>query len=65
MGARCVEQLIGSKDMIRAMAHLPGLQVEIVHQRLSDEVEQISIELQAEPSFDAFGQFLFAERLRE
>ena len=44
--------------MTRATAHLPGLQVEIVHQRPSDSVEQISIKLQAVPSFEAFGKFL-------
>jgi hypothetical protein len=43
----------------RATAHLPGLQIEIVHRRLPDaEAEQISINLQAMPSFEAFGRFL-------
>jgi hypothetical protein len=43
------------KGITRATTHLPGLPVEIVHQRPSDNVEQISIELQAVPSFEAFG----------
>jgi hypothetical protein len=43
------------KDITRATTHRPGLQVEIVHQRPSDNVEQISIKLQAVPSFEAFG----------
>ena len=39
----------------RATARLPGL----VHRRsLNDEAEPISINLQAMPSFEAFGQFL-------
>ena len=36
-----------------------GLEIEIVHRRSpAAEVEQISINLQAVPSFEAFGQFL-------
>jgi hypothetical protein len=43
----------------RATAHLPGLEIEIVHRRSPGaEVEQISINLQAVPSFEAFGRFL-------
>jgi len=42
----------------RATAQLPGLEIEIVHRRPSDRVEQISINLQATPSFAAFGRFL-------
>jgi hypothetical protein len=46
-------------DATRATAHLPGLDVEIVHRRSPDgEGEQISINLQAMPSFEAFGRFL-------
>jgi hypothetical protein len=42
-----------------ATARLPGLDIEIIHRRsLNDEAEQISIHLQAMPSFEAFGQFL-------
>ena len=43
----------------RATAHLPGLDIEIVHRRSPGaEAEQISINLQAVPSFEAFGRFL-------
>ncbi len=42
----------------RATARLPGLNIEIIHRRsLNDEVERISINLQAN-SFEAFGRFL-------
>ena len=47
-------------DVTRATAHLPGLKIEIVHRRPSDNVEQISIDLQATPSFEAFGRFVEA-----
>jgi len=43
----------------RATARLPGLNIEIIHRRsLNGEAEQISINLQAMPSFEAFGRFL-------
>ena len=43
----------------RATARLPGLEIEIVHRKLPGaDAEQISINLQAMPSFEAFGQFL-------
>jgi hypothetical protein len=43
----------------RTTARLPGLHIEIIHRRsLNDEAEQISINLQAMPSFEAFGRFL-------
>ena len=43
----------------RATAHLPGLDIEIVHRRSPGaEAEQISINLQAVPSFEAFARFL-------
>jgi hypothetical protein len=46
-------------DATRATAHLPGLQIEIVHRRAADGAsEQISINLRAVPSFEAFGRFL-------
>ena len=46
-------------DITRATARLPGLDVEIVHRRSpAADAEQISITLQAAPSFEAFGQFL-------
>src|SRR5215471_15547171 len=39
--------------------HQPALDIEIIHRRsLNDEAEQISINLQAMPSFEAFGRFL-------
>ena len=42
-----------------ATARLPGLNIEIIHRRsLNDEAEQISINLQAMPSFEAFGRYL-------
>jgi hypothetical protein len=48
-------------DTTIAGAHLPGLDIEIVHRRLPDgEAEQISIHLQAVPSFEAFGRYLEA-----
>lgn len=45
----------------RATARLPGLEIEIVH-RVSPnrDAEQISINLQALPSFEAFGRWLEA-----
>jgi hypothetical protein len=44
---------------IRATADLPGLKIEIVHrQSPGGDAEQISINLQAVPSFGAFGRFL-------
>ena len=43
----------------RTTARLPGRDIEIIHRRsLNDEAEQISINLQAMPSFEAFGRFL-------
>jgi len=46
-------------DTTRATARLPGLEIEIVHRRLpGTDSEQISINLQATPSFEAFGRFL-------
>ena len=43
----------------KATARLPGLNIEIVHrQSPSGDAEQISIHLQAIPSFEAFGRFL-------
>jgi hypothetical protein len=45
----------------KASARLPGLDVEIVHRQSPDgDSEQISISLQAAPSFEAFGRFLEA-----
>jgi hypothetical protein len=46
-------------DTTRTTAHLPGLDIEIVHRRSPQAgAEQISIHLQAVPSFEAFGRFL-------
>ncbi len=46
-------------DTTRATARLPGLEIEIVHRRSpAADAEQISISLQAVPSFEAFGRFL-------
>jgi hypothetical protein len=46
-------------DTTRATARLPGLEIEIIHRRSpGDEVEYLSINLQAVPSFEAFGRFL-------
>jgi hypothetical protein len=45
----------------KASARLPGLNIEIVHRQSPDgDSEQISISLQAAPSFEAFGHFLEA-----
>jgi hypothetical protein len=47
------------EDTTRATAHLPGLDIEIVHRRSpTADAEQISISLQAVPSFEAFERFL-------
>jgi hypothetical protein len=43
----------------RATARLPGLDIEIIHRRSpGGDAEQISINLQAVPSFEAFGRFV-------
>jgi hypothetical protein len=45
-------------DTTRATASLPGLEIELVHRRpQGDDVEAFSINLQAMPSFEAFGRF--------
>ncbi len=43
-------------DTTRANARLPGLDIEIVHRRAAN-AEQISVHMEATPSFDAFGRF--------
>jgi hypothetical protein len=49
----------GEVDATRAIARLPGLDIEIVHRRSpGGDAEQISINLQAVPSFAAFGRFV-------
>ena len=46
-------------DGTRATARLPGIDIEIVHRRSpGGDAEQISINLQAVPSFEAFGHFV-------
>jgi len=46
-------------DTTRATARLPGLDIEIVHRRSPNaDFEQVSINLLAAPSFEAFGRFL-------
>jgi hypothetical protein len=46
-------------DATRATARLPGLDIEIIHRRSpGGDAEQISINLQAAPSFEAFGRFI-------
>jgi hypothetical protein len=51
----------GDSETSRATAHLPGLSIEIVH-RLSPsrDAELLAINLQAVPSFEAFGRWLEA-----
>lgn len=44
-------------DTTRATAHLPGLDIEVVHRR-APGAEQISVHVQATPSFEAFGRFV-------
>jgi hypothetical protein len=45
----------------KATAHLPGLDIEIVHHRAEGaDAERISIHMQAVPSFEAFGRYLEA-----
>jgi hypothetical protein len=45
----------------KATAHLPGLEIEITHRRSPDgDAEQISINMQAVPSFEAFGRYVEA-----
>jgi hypothetical protein len=48
-------------DSTTATAHLPGLDIEIVHRQSPDGLtEQISINLKAMPSFEAFARSLEA-----
>jgi len=48
-------------DETRAVAHLPNLDIEILHRRLPDEhAEQLLISLRAQPSFEAFARWLDA-----
>jgi hypothetical protein len=48
-------------EALTARAHLPGLDIEIVHRSLpSEDAEQISITLTAVPSFEAFSRYFEA-----
>lgn len=49
----------GEGSATRAVAHLPGLDIEIVHRRSAD-AERISVHMQAMPSFAALGRALEA-----
>ena len=52
------------EDVTRATARLPGLEIEILHRWLpSGAAEQISINLQALPSFEAFSWFIESNAL--
>jgi hypothetical protein len=45
----------------KTTAHLPGLAIEITHRRSPDgDAELISINMQAVPSFEAFGRYVEA-----
>jgi hypothetical protein len=45
-------------DQTRAVAHLPNLDIEILHRRLPDEgAEQLLMSLRAQPSFEAFARW--------
>jgi hypothetical protein len=57
METRLVRENIET-NTTRATARLPGLEIEIVHRRPADDIEQISVNLQAVPSFQAFEDFL-------
>jgi hypothetical protein len=45
-------------DATKATAGLPGLDIDIVHHPPGGDAEHISINLQAAPSFEAFGRFI-------
>jgi hypothetical protein len=48
-------------DTTRATAHLPGLDIEIIHsQSPNNDWEQVSINLRAMPSFEAAGRLFEA-----
>ena len=47
------------ENTTRATARLPDLEIDILHRKSpGDDAEQITINLRAVPSFEAFGQFL-------
>lgn len=46
-------------SVTKATARLPGFNIEVIHRQPPDgDAEQISIHLQAVPSFEAFSRFL-------
>jgi hypothetical protein len=48
-------------DETRAVAHLPNLDIEILHRRMPDEgAEQLLVSLRAQPSFEAFARWFDA-----
>lgn len=55
------ERDAAATDATRATARLPGLDIEIVHRRaVEGDAEQISVNLTAAPSLEAFGRALEA-----
>jgi hypothetical protein len=49
----------GEIDATKARAHLPGLDIEIMHRRSpAGDGEEILINLKAVPSFEAFGRLM-------
>ena len=56
---KCLSNQQIEDDTTHARARLPGLEIEIIHRRSSGaDAEQISINPQAVPSFEAFVRFL-------
>jgi hypothetical protein len=52
---------LGEVEAATATARLPGLEIEIVHRpAVSGQGEQLSIHLQAVPSFEAFSRYFEA-----
>lgn len=52
---------LGEVETTTATASLPGFEIEIVHRpAVRGDGEQLSIHLQAMPSFEAFGRYLEA-----
>jgi hypothetical protein len=56
---KCLTDQRTDSGTTRATASLPGLEIEIVHRKSQEaDAEAISINLQAVPSFEAFGKFI-------
>ena len=54
-----VDERESEMEVTKASAGLPGLDIEMVHrQSPNGEFEEISINLRATPSFEAFGRFI-------